>query len=133
MDVYLHRAGLERVFVRRMPVGLGRDDLTPVGRWRVGAKLVRDVYYPAPNSPNRGKPIAYGQPGYAFGAKGLWISLEGADENTAGQTGYGIHSTDKPESVGRDESEGCIRLKDDDIELLFSLLYERESTVEIRP
>ena len=133
MDIYLHRKGLEEVFVKRVPVGLGKEGLTPLGSWRIGSKLVHPKYYPAPNSPNGSQPIPYGRPGYAFGSKGLWISLQGTDDKTRSQTGYGLHSTDKPNSVGKNASEGCIRLADKDIDLIFALLYEKWSTVVIKP
>jgi lipoprotein-anchoring transpeptidase ErfK/SrfK len=44
-------------------------------------------------------------------------------------TNYGIHSTNDPASIGKEGSLGCIRLNDVDIELVFSLLYEKWSTV----
>jgi hypothetical protein len=36
--------------------------------------------------------------------------------------GYAIHGTDKPESVGRSVSHGCVRLRNDDIARLFALV-----------
>ncbi len=135
MDIYLHREGESPVFITRLPIGTGINGATPTGLWRVklGEKAVHPTWDPPPNSELSGDgPIAYGQANYAFGHKGLWISLEGLDENTAGLEGYGIHSTNKPESIGKAESLGCIRLGDDDIELVFRLLYEHWSTVEIR-
>jgi lipoprotein-anchoring transpeptidase ErfK/SrfK len=132
MDLYLHREGLERVFIRRLDVGLGKEGSTPLGAWRVENKLIHGDYYPTPDSSQVQRRIRYGQPGYAFGKKGLWIGLKGTDANTEGMSGYGIHSTDAPDSIGQDASEGCIRLSDQDIDLVYALLYEKMSTVEIR-
>jgi len=134
MDIFLQRDDLPRVFIKRLLVGLGKDGSTPVGMWRVagGEKLIHPVWYPSANSSFKG-PISYGQDDYAFGAKGLWIGLEGMDENTRYLTDYGIHSTNDPTSIGQSRSEGCIRLADEDIELVFSMLYEKYSTVEVRP
>ncbi len=134
LDLYLHRQGLPKTFISRLYVGLGKDDLTPEGMWRVasGEKLIRPVWYPSPNNRNKG-PIPYGDPNYAFGAKGLWIGLAGADENTRLLSDYGIHSTNDPGSIGQCRSDGCIRLADADIELVFSALCEDYSTVEVRP
>ena len=78
-------------------------------------------------------PVPYGKPGYALGAKGLWIGLVGIDARTRGKSHYGIHSTSEPESIGKEQSLGCIRLADEDIELVYSLLYEVHSTVQIKP
>jgi hypothetical protein len=133
MDIYTNDADGNRIFVRRLPVGLGASGKTPPGMWRVTNKLTRPVYNPAPNSPLRERgAIRYGEPDYAFGKTGLWIGLEGMDAANADEQGYGIHSTDKPESIGKAESEGCIRMGDDDVQLVYALLYESFSTVEIR-
>lgn len=133
MDIYLQRDGLPRAFIRRLPVGIGRNGSTPAGLWRVrlGGKEVHPTWYPPPNSTLRGA-IPYGHPDYAFGPKGLWISLEGLDKQTGGLHDYGIHSTNDPASIGQAGSLGCIRLRDEDIETVFMLLYEHWSTVEVR-
>ncbi|MFP3938182.1 MAG: L,D-transpeptidase family protein [Phycisphaerae bacterium] len=131
-DVYLRRRGRDPVFIKRLRVGLGKNGSTPSGLWQVGSKLPFATWYPPPNAPDRG-PIRPGDPDYPLGEKGLWIGIEGLDENTEGRFGYGIHGTDEPESIGREESLGCIRLADDDIEFLFDLLREGHSTVEVRP
>ncbi len=134
MDIYLHREGLEKIFIARMEVGLGKNNGTPLGLWQVklDGKGSEPTWYPPPRSHLQG-PIKYGEPGYPFGKLGLWIPLVGIDENIQQRTGYGIHSTDKPESIGREASLGCIRLRDGDIEVVYTLLYEKWSTVEIRP
>ena len=134
MDIYLHREGLEKVFIKRVRVGLGKDGTTPVGSWRVklGSKQPNSVWYPPPNSPHR-KALRPGHPDYPLGRKGYWIGLEGTDEKTRSEEGYGIHGTNDPKTIGKEDSLGCIRLGDKDIELVFSVLYEKWSTVEIRP
>ena len=133
MDIYLQRENMERIFIKRMRVGTGKNGSTPTGMWRVrlGAKHERATWYPPPNSTLR-QPIPYGEPGYALGAKGLWIGLEGLGENTHMLRDYGIHSTNDPNSIGSAKSLGCIRLPDEDIELAFWLLYEHWSAVEVR-
>ena len=132
MDLYLHREGLDAIFVQRLPVGLGRNDGTPTGLWRVklGGKGRRVAWYPPPSSGLRGK-IEWGMPDYAFGEKGIWIPLEGMDDDTQITSGYGIHSTSDPDSIGRSESLGCIRLRDADIERVYATLYEKWSTVRV--
>lgn len=134
MDIYLQRSGLEKVYVKRLRVGLGKDGSTPTGAWKValGRKMRNATWYPPPNS---GVTLAL-QPGdkdYPLGKDGYWIGLEGTDPNTAGFRGYGIHGTNDPNSIGRAESLGCIRLADPDIDLVFSLLYEEWSTVRVEP
>ena len=134
MDLYFHRSGCDKVFLRRMLVGLGKYKGTPAGMWKVVNKQIKPDYFPAPNSPlrKRGR-IPYGKEGYAFGKKGLWLGLEGTSESTKNLKGYGIHSTNDPASIGTDASEGCVRVGEGDIDLVFYLLYEQWATVDIRP
>jgi len=145
MDIYLQRDNMEKVFVRRIPVGLGRDGITPLGNWRVINRLERADYFPPVSSGLGKRQIRYGEPGYAFGTKGLWIGLAGTDAQTARRTGYGLHSTNDQASIGKDASAGCIRLADADIDMVYAYFYEqrtsdmnpmgliRWSTVQIRP
>lgn len=133
MDLYAHRPGLGRAFVKRVPVGLGEHGSTPAGSWRVarGKKLRRQPWHPPPSSPHD-ETILWGHPDYPLGKDGLWIGLKGTGKQTRSLSGYGIHGTSDPGSVGKAESLGCIRLRDEDIRLVFGLLYEVRSTVTVR-
>lgn len=122
MDVYLGS-----VLVRQFPVGLGSDDSTPTGAWRVGTKLVNPTYYP----PRGGNVIAADDPENPLG--GRWIALDGVSGAAAGAVRYGIHGTIEPESIGRSVSLGCIRMHNKDVELLYTYLVEKHSTVKILP
>lgn len=129
MDLYLNDPDGQPIYVRSFSVGLGENDSTPIGRWRVrpNSKLENpgwthprtNVYFAPDNIEN---PIGE-----------YWLGLDGLDENTKGRNGYGIHGTIEPNSVGRMMSLGCIRLLPDDIALIFELLVETHSTVEVRP
>ena len=147
MDLYLYRDEdkLAPVFVKRYDVGLGQNNSTPVGMWRLGCgaltdasgkrergKLLKAAWDPPPNSTQKLR-IEYSMPGYPFGRKGMWISLVGLDENTKKLTDYGIHSTDDPSSIGKQASMGCIRMRDADIQEVYDRLYEKWSTVRIVP
>ena len=55
------------------------------------------------------------------------------DDATRRFDGYGIHGTNDPASIGKAASLGCVRLSDPDIDFVYSLLYEKWSTVEVRP
>ena len=63
---------------------------------------------------------------------GYWIGLKGEDGNAVGKNSYGIHGTIEPDSIGKQASMGCIRLRHDDIELVFELLVEVKSKVLIQ-
>ena len=62
----------------------------------------------------------------------FWVGLEGVGES-ATNTGYGIHGTIDPESIGQQKSMGCVRMGTDDIALVFELMGEQVSTVKIQP
>jgi lipoprotein-anchoring transpeptidase ErfK/SrfK len=47
------------------------------------------------------------------------------------QKGYGIHGTNAPKSVGHAASHGCIRLRNRDVERLFTMLQVGD-VVQIR-
>jgi lipoprotein-anchoring transpeptidase ErfK/SrfK len=136
MDLYLQREGLEKVFVRRITVGLGKNGSTPIGAWRVkqGQKMFQPLYNATTGSGMReGTGVLWNQPGYPFGTKALWIGLEGMDPHTSLITDFGIHSTNDPASIGKANSLGCVRMADQDIDLVFSLLYDVHSKVDVVP
>jgi len=134
LDLYLQRDAMEKVFVKRVKVGLGANGATPVGAWKVGVgkKMINATWYPPPSSTIH-QPLRPGDPNYPLGKSGYWIGLVGTDANTAACDGYGLHGTNDPASIGKAASLGCIRLADPDIELVYSLLYEEWSTVQVVP
>jgi len=135
MDVYLQEAGGNRmILVRRFAVGLGRNGSTPPGMWRVslGRKMVHAPWTPPPSSNLPPRRILWGEPGYPLGRMGYWIGLEGIEGNPhTAADGFGIHGTNDPSSIGRAASMGCIRLADDDIELVYAMLYPKWSKVRV--
>jgi lipoprotein-anchoring transpeptidase ErfK/SrfK len=137
MDIFLEEPGTHRmIFVKRFGVGVGRDGSTPAGQWRLvhGGKITHAPWTPPASSDLERKRIEWGEPGYPFGTKGYWISLEGTGKTPyTREDGYGIHGTNDPSSIGKASSLGCIRLGDKDIEMLFAILYEKWSTVTILP
>jgi LysM repeat protein len=123
MDVYL-----QNTFVRSFRVGLGKDDTeTPTGIWRVKAdgKLVEP---PWPD-PVTGRIIYPGDPAYALGSR--WIGLEGLSGEAKDRTGFGIHGTKDPRTIGTASSQGCIRMHNGDAILIYNMLFPVFSQVEI--
>ena len=133
IDLFLRLDGQEPAFLKRLRVGLGKNDGTPEGLFRVRDKTTHATWTPPASSGRPAKAIKFGEPGYPFGSEGRWIALEGIDEKTRGRTGYGVHGTDKPESIGKTESLGCVRMGDDDIKFVYRMMSPGQSTVEIRP
>jgi lipoprotein-anchoring transpeptidase ErfK/SrfK len=62
----------------------------------------------------------------------FWIGLAGTDGQAIGQTSYGIHGTIDPDSIGKMASMGCIRLRNEDIALVYEMLVEGKSTVIVK-
>lgn len=133
IDLYLEEPEAGRmIFVRRFPVGIGKDKSTPSGRWRVVAKTIGSGWTPSVSSGLPRRRIFPGEEGYALGKKGYWIGLEGIEGTPYTRAdAYGIHDTNDQSSVGKAVSLGCIRLADGDIDLLFAMLYKKQSTVTI--
>jgi hypothetical protein len=108
---------LRGTFIRRYRIGIGKDGSTPVGLFRVTQKVVHPTWYPS-----EGGIIPPDDPRNPLGTR--WIGIGGS---------YGIHGTREPSSIGRAESQGCIRLLNPEVEELYDMLVEEHSRVLIRP
>ena len=111
-ELTIHAHGF---FVHRYTVGIGKKGTSPQGVRTVQQKLVNPTYY----GPD-GLVIDADDPSNPLGEH--WIDLGDS---------YGIHGTIDAESVGQARSRGCIRMKNEDIAEVFSLLSEG-SEVKIR-
>lgn len=129
MEIYLGApGGPGSMYVASYPVGLGKDDSTPNGLWlcKAGDKIRHPRYYP----PRGGDIIDPNDPKNPLG--GYWIALEGQDGQAIGKESYGIHGTIDPSSIGKMESMGCIRLRQEDISWVFDLLVDGKSKVLVK-
>jgi hypothetical protein len=149
MDLFLTEPTTGRlIFVRRFAICTGAGGSTPTGKWRVappqtgngalkGGKTIHTTWAPPPASGLPSTPITWSDPpknGYRLGKNGYWIPLEGIEDNALTvYDGYAIHDTCDQASIGKEDSLGCIRLGDADIEFVYSTLYELKSTVTILP
>jgi len=108
----LHRleAYLGDVLVKTYDVGLGRNDSTPVGSFVIATRQVEPIWI------HEGERIPFGDPRNVLGTR--WLGFE----NTPELRGYGIHGTWEPETIGKDESEGCVRMRNADVEELFDIV-----------
>lgn len=133
MDVYLgpSQSPEKWVYVRSFRVGLGdpeKYETTPVGDFKVrdNSKLVNPMW----RNPGTGEVFEPNNPKNPIGEH--WIGLEGLGE-AAAYAGYGIHGTIDPESIGQQRSMGCVRMQADDVALVYELLTEQGSMIQIRP
>lgn len=99
--------------VRSFPIGTGDEGKdTPVGSTRVVRKQPHPTWIPTesehqedPALPN----IVGPGPDNPMGDFALYLAW----------SGYAVHGTNKPDSIGRRDSHGCIRLYPEDIEWLY--------------
>jgi LysM repeat protein len=124
MDLYL-----QDKYIKTYRVGLGSvEHETPSGRWQVesGGKLIKPTW----TDPDTGKTYVGNNPDYPLGSR--WIAIEGIDDATRPRTGFAIHGTKDPESIGTRSSRGCIRLYNGDVVEVYNLLYGGISEVQIK-
>ena len=130
MDIYLGGLPGEKssMFICSYMVGLGRDDSTPVGTWMIEPhrKLKHPTYY----SPRGEGVIAADDPKNPLG--GYWIGLTGTEGQAVGKMSYGIHGTIEPDSIGKQSSMGCIRLRPEDIAVVYDMMVEGKSIVVVK-
>ena len=92
--------------IARFAVAVGAaDSPSPVGQFRIVNRVSNPTYYHPGSVIPSGKDNPVGT---------RWVGLS--------QKGYGIHGTNVPRSIGHAASHGCIRLRNRDMERLFSLL-----------
>lgn len=87
---------------------------SPTGEFTIVSRVSNPTYY------HRGTVIPTGKDN-PVGTRWVGLSLKG----------YGIHGTNAPRSIGRAASHGCIRLRNRDMERLFTLLKVGDA-VQIR-
>jgi lipoprotein-anchoring transpeptidase ErfK/SrfK len=92
--------------VRKYSVATGKKNCTPVGSFKVTDKLVNPTWF------KTGAILPPGSPENALGTR--WIGLD--------KPSYGIHGTIEPKSIGTQASEGCIRMLNEDVEELYSVV-----------
>jgi lipoprotein-anchoring transpeptidase ErfK/SrfK len=113
-------------YVRSFRVGLGEGNSTPTGGFVVKrqSKLINPHWV----NPRTGEQFDKDNPENPIGER--WIGIEGLGAD-ATKTGYGIHGTIDPSSIGQQKSMGCVRMLDEDVNLVYELLVEGISRVQI--
>jgi hypothetical protein len=138
---YFDKGTDERVLLKTYDVGLGRIDssqpsglLTPLGKYSLGEKVA--IYKPKQMGWYNGNKVEMVR---VFGTR--WIPFEEEIEGcTACAKGFGIHGAPFSENdqselaedthgIGKYESDGCVRLKCDDIEEIFSIVITKPAFI----
>lgn len=94
--------------IRLYPIGVGKPSTpTPTGYYKIMTKEINPTWID-PSDPEFSIPSGEENPlGYR------WMQIYG---------NYGIHGTNKPDSVGQYVSNGCIRMREKDVEALYDLV-----------
>lgn len=98
-------------YVKQYRVAIGKNDKTPVGTFEVKNKMKEPVWY----SPEGGV-FPYGHNENILGTR--WIGFK----DKPNLSGYGIHGTTQPETIGTASSNGCIRMLNSDVEELYDFV-----------
>ncbi len=140
---YIDLDNNQKVLLKTYKVGLGRIDsskasglLTPLGKYTLGNRIA--IYKPKMLGIYRNKKTEMMT---VFGTR--WIPFEKEiGICTAPAKGFGIHGTpwepdashqliESTASIGKYESDGCIRLVTADIEELFAIIITKPAIIEI--
>lgn len=100
--------------VKTYRVSTGKNSSTPVGTFKITNKIVNPPWYPP-----TGGVIQPEDPKNVLGSRWMGIS----------KPGYGIHGTTQPESIGKSVTEGCVRMKNSDVEELYTIVPEGTEVV----
>ena len=99
--------------VKTYRVSTGINNCTPVGTFKIINKIVDPPWYTA------GSVVPADSPKNILGSRWLGLSAQG----------YGIHGTTEPQSIGKQVTSGCIRMKNSDVEELYSIVPEDTEVV----
>jgi len=87
-------------------VSTGANNSTPVGEFTITTKLTDPVWF------NRGVVVPPESPENVLGSRWLGFDLPG----------YGIHGTVEPETIGKQVTAGCVRMRNEEVEELYSII-----------
>lgn len=102
--------------IKTYHVSTGKNSCTPVGTFKIINKIVDPPWYKEP-----GLVIPPGDPKNVLGSRWLGIS----------KPSYGIHGTTQPELIGQSVTEGCVRMKNSEVEELYTIVPEGTEVVII--
>ena len=113
---------LDGIFIKRYKIGLGKENKTPEGVFKVNAsgKITRPPWY----NKKTGVELEYTDGGTNGNPLGThWIPFSDG-------SGVGVHGTWAPDSIGKDESNGCVRMLNVEVKEVYAFIGAG-STVEI--
>jgi len=87
-------------------VSTGKNNCTPVGTFKITNNLVNPTWFKA------GAVVPPGSSENVLGTRWLGFDL----------AGYGIHGTTEPKELGKQVTQGCVRLSNTDVEELYTIV-----------
>jgi len=94
--------------IKTYVVATGKDNCTPTGTFRIINKLINPTWF------KTGAVIPPDSPENILGSRWMGFDI----------SGYGIHGTTDPRSLGKQVTQGCVRMSNKDVEELFIIVPE---------
>lgn len=105
----------DKTVSKKYPIAVGNPpSLTPSGKFSIVSRVINPKWWGG----GYAKPVAGGSPDNPLGYRWMGLSLNGGNQ-------YGIHGNNKPYSIGKNVSHGCIRMINPDVEELFEIVPVR--------
>ncbi|MGB2630469.1 MAG: L,D-transpeptidase family protein [Candidatus Omnitrophota bacterium] len=87
-------------------VSTGKDNSTPVGIFKIEEKMVKPVWYKV------GAVVSPDSEKYELGERWMGLSV----------TGYGIHGTSDESTIGKQITQGCVRMRNNEVVELYEIV-----------
>lgn len=87
-------------------VSTGKNNSTPVGTFKITTKLLNPTWFKA------GAAVPSDSPENILGTRWLGFNLPG----------YGIHGTTEPQNLGKQATDGCIRMSNQEVEEIYTII-----------
>lgn len=92
--------------IKTYSVSTGKNNCTPVGTFKIVNKLKNPTWFKA------GAVVSANSPENILGTRWLGFNL----------AGYGIHGTTEPEALGKQVTQGCVRMANPDVEEIYTIV-----------
>lgn len=94
-------------FFHEYRVATGVNNCTPEGEFTIADRVERPTWW----RPEDHRPIPFGDPEHELGTH--WLAWD--------RKGYGIHGTNRPDTIGTQASRGCVRMRNEDVAVVYAL------------
>ncbi len=92
--------------IKTYVVSTGKNNSTPTGNFKITSKLVNPTWFKA------GAVVPPGSPENILGTRWMGIDVPS----------YGLHGTTEPQDLGKQVTQGCVRLSNQDVEELYTIV-----------